>query len=190
MTLSNNKFYLHLIKPSRNPYGIIIALHVVIYTFFMNFSKWTNIIKVFLLRLIDELEMRLNEKQGIASSDSFKTSLYSSVKFLILEQVDDLAEEVSGYAKKQVHELANVISQKLSVVLASLVYVFIILALSIIAFLFLALSLSMYLGELLGKPYYGFLVTGMIFIVTTWIIWKWSRKSISEKINEFISSQL
>ena len=156
----------------------------------MKFSKWTNIIKVFLLKLIDELENRLNEKQGIASSDTFKSSLYSSVKFLILEQVDDLAEEVSGYAKKQVHELASVISQKLSVVLASLVYIFILLALSIIAFLFLALSLSMYLGDLLGKSYYGFLVTGVIFIVITLIIWKWNRKNISERINEFIISQI
>lgn len=156
----------------------------------MNFSKWTNIIKIFLLKLIDELEKRLNDRQGIAESDTFKSSLYSSVKFLILEQVDDLAEEVAGYAKKQVHELAHVISKKLSVVLASLVYVFILLALSIIAFLFLSLSLSMYLGDLLGKSYYGFLVTGVMFIIITLIIWKWSRKSISEKIQDFINDQI
>ncbi len=156
----------------------------------MNFSKWTNIIKVILLRLIDELERRINERQGESASDTFKSSLYSSVKFLMLEQVDDLAGEVTGYARKQVHELATVITQKLSTVLASLVYVLIIVALSIIVFLFFAISLSLVLGEMMGEIWIGFLITGLIFAFITWIFWKWSQKSISEKINAFISKQI
>ncbi|MCZ2101757.1 MAG: phage holin family protein [Chitinophagales bacterium] len=156
----------------------------------MNFSKWTNIIKVLLLRLIDELERRINEKQGVDSSDSFKTSLYSSVKFLMLEQIDDLAGEVTGYARKQIHDLATTIVQKLAHVLSSLVYVLIMVILLIIVFLFLTIALSIYLGELLGHPYYGFLISAAIFGILTLILSKWGQITISEKIKAFINKQI
>lgn len=156
----------------------------------MSFSKWTNLVKVFLLRLIDELEKRINEKHGVADSDAFKTSLYSSVKFLMLEQIDNLAGEVTGYARKQVHDLATVIVQKLAIVLSSLVYVMILVALSVIVFMFFAISLSLYLGDILGETYYGFLAMGLIVSIITMIVWKWSQKSISEKIKDFISKQI
>ncbi len=155
----------------------------------MDFSKWTNIIKVILLRLIDELERRINARQGNDNSDSFTSSLYSSVKFLMLEQIDDLTGEVTEYVKKQVNTLATTIVQKLASVLSSMVYILILVVLSVIVFLFLAIALSMYLGDLLGKPYYGFLISAAFFAIVTWIAAKWSQKWISDKINDFITKQ-
>ena len=156
----------------------------------MDFSKWTNIIKVILLRLIDELERRINVRKGTDKSDTFTSSLYSSVKFLMLEQIDELAGEVTGYAKKQVHTLAAIIVQKLASVLSSLVYILILVTLSVIVFLFLAIALSMYLGDILGKPYYGFLISAAFFAIVTWIVLKWSQKRISEQIKDFITKQI
>ena len=31
----------------------------------MNFSKWANIIKIILLKVVEELERRINEKNGV-----------------------------------------------------------------------------------------------------------------------------
>lgn len=156
----------------------------------MNFSKWNNLIKVFLIRLIDEIENRLNGRHGETESNSFKSSLYASVKILLLGQIDKLTDEVTNYARNQVNSLATVVAQKLSVVLSSLIYVLILVGLSIIGFMFIAISLSLYLGEILGKTYYGFLAMGILVIIITIMIGKWSQKTISEKIKDFITKQL
>ena len=91
----------------------------------MNFSKWANIIKIILLKVVEELERRINEKNGVTSSDDFSSSLYTSLKFIVLEQVDGLVDEAVNYTKKQVNDLSNLIAEKTSVILASLVYILI-----------------------------------------------------------------
>lgn len=148
----------------------------------MNFSKWANIIKVLLLKIVEELERRINEKNGVSSSDQFSETLYTSLKFIILEQVDGMVDEAVGYAKKQINDLTLLLSEKVAVILASMVYVLLFIGLFFLGFIFFAIALSLYLGEILGQSYYGFLVTGGITVIMILILYFIGHKSVAEKI--------
>jgi hypothetical protein len=152
----------------------------------MNFSKWANIIKLILLKIVEELERRINEKNGVDTSDTFSQSLYTSLKFIVLEQVDGLVDEVVSYSKTQINTLSDLIAQKMSVILASLVYVLILLGLLFLMFIFFTVSLALYLGDVLGQNYYGFLITaGFILLITT-VIYFLGHKSIATSIKNQI----
>ena len=152
----------------------------------MNFSKWSNIIKIVLLKIIEEIERRINEKNGVESTDTFSSSLYTSLKFIILEQVDGLVDEVVSYTKLQVNELSDLIARKTSVILASLVHILIVVGLFFLSFIFCAFTLALYLGELLGKTYYGFLITTVAIIVTFFIIYIYGHQSIATRIKNHL----
>jgi hypothetical protein len=145
----------------------------------MNFSKWSNIIKIILLKILEEIERRINQKNGVESSDTFSTSLYTSLKFIVLEQVDGLVDEVVKYTKLQVNDLADLIARKTSAILASMVYILILLGLVALAFVFVAITLSLYLGDILGHTYYGFLITACFVILLSMIIYIWGQKAIA-----------
>ncbi len=152
----------------------------------MNFSKWSNLIKIILLKFVEEIERRVNEKNGVEKSDTFSSSLYTSLKFIVLDQVDGLVDEIVSYTKIQVNDLSELIAKKTSIILASLVYVLILVGLIFLAFIFFALTLALYLSEILGKSYYGFLVTAGIIIIITIIMYLWGHKSIAGKIKNHL----
>ena len=152
----------------------------------MNFSKWANIIKVILLKVVDELERRINEKNGVTSSDGFSTSLYTSLKFIVMEQVDGLVDEAVSYTKKQVNDLSVLIAEKTSVILASLVYVLILVGMIFLTFIFLTVAFSLYLGDVLGNNYYGFLITAGITSLITLLIYLKGHGSISRSIKNHL----
>lgn len=156
----------------------------------MEFNKWANILKVILLRIVDELERRINERNGVEASDSFSTTLYSSLRFIVLEQVDGLVDEAVGYTRKQVHDLSTLIADKTAGVLASLVYVLILLGLAALVFLFLAIALSLWLGDVLGSPFYGFLITGGITLLLVLIIYFTGHKKIAGSIRRRLVSMM
>lgn len=79
----------------------------------MNNSKWANILKITLLKIVEEIEKYIKTKvsqdenvQGISSS------LFTSLKFVVLEQTDGLINEVTGFTKKQINELADIVAKK------------------------------------------------------------------------------
>lgn len=156
----------------------------------MDFSKWSNVIKLILLRIIDEIEKRINEKNSLADSGSFGSSLYNSLKFVVLDQVDGLADEVVGYTKKQVHDLSNIVVKKISVVLSSMLYVIILIILGLVAFAFIAIAFSLFIGKLLQNEYLGFLISGGLVILITLIVWKWGRERIAKKVNAFLTKSI
>ncbi len=149
----------------------------------MNFSKLPSIIKLILLKIIEEIEIRINAKRGVDGDQAnFASSVYTSLKFIVLDQVDVIVDDAVGYAKKQVNELATLIAQKISVILASLVHILVIVGLIFVAFTFFAIAISLYLGDLLGNTYWGFLITGTATLLLCIIIYLKGHKSISEKI--------
>lgn len=148
----------------------------------MDFSKWTSIIKMILLKIVDEIERRINEKNGNTTSNSFASTVFSSLKFIVLDQVDGLVGQVENYAKKQIEDLSDVIAAKVSKILASMVYVLILVGLFFLGFIFLIIALSLYLGALLGNNYYGFLISGGITFLILIIILFTGHKYISEKV--------
>lgn len=156
----------------------------------MDFNKWTNIVKIILLKIVEEIERRINEKNGVATSDSFNSSLYTSLKFIILEQVDGLVDEAISYSKKQINELTSLIALKISIILASLVYVLILVGMVMFSFIFFAITFAIYLGDVLGKTYYGFLITGGIIAVITSMIYLWGHQSISNRIKSHLTKMI
>ena len=67
----------------------------------MNFSKLPSIIKLILLRIIEEIELRINAKRSVDGNEAnFASSVYTSLKFIVLDQVDVIVDDVVGYAKK------------------------------------------------------------------------------------------
>ena len=153
----------------------------------MNFSKWANIIKIILLKVVEELERRINEKNGVTSSDDFSSSLYTSLKFIVLEQVDGLVDEAVSYTKKQVNDLSNLIAEKTSVILASLVYILILVGMIFLTFIFLAISLSIYLGTLLDSNFFGFLITTGFTLMVTLIIFYKGHDTIARGIKNHLT---
>lgn len=153
----------------------------------MNFSKWANIIKIILLKVVEELERRINEKNGVTSSDDFSSSLYTSLKFIVLEQVDGLVDEAVNYTKKQVNDLSNLIAEKTSVILASLVYILILVGMIFLTFIFLAISLSLYLGTLLDSNFFGFLITTGFTLMVTLIIFYKGHDTIARGIKNHLT---
>lgn len=155
----------------------------------MKFSKWANILKLILLKIVEEIERRINEKNGVDTSDTFSNSIYTSLKFIILEQVDGMVDEVISYSKNQVNSIADLIAQKLSVILSSLVYVLMQLALFLFILVFLFIALALYLGKLMGEMYYGFLATGGLIIIMMLLVYIFGQKSIAKSIkNQFLKA--
>jgi hypothetical protein len=153
----------------------------------MNFSKWANIIKIILLKAVEELERRINEKNGVTSADNFSTSIYTSLKFIVLEQVDGLVDEAVSYTKKQVNELSTLIAEKTSVILASLVYILILVGMIFLTFIFLTIAFSLYLGTILGNNYFGFLITAGLTLLITLMIYYKGHSSISKGIKNHLT---
>jgi len=156
----------------------------------MNFSKWTNILKLILLKIVEELERRINEKNGVDTTDSFSASLYTSLKFIVLEQVDGMVDEVVNYTKKQIHSISDLLALRVAQILGSLVYVLLILALVGLVFLFLMITLAVYLGGILGQMYLGFLLTSGIVLIILLGTWHWAKKSITQHIKSILMENL
>lgn len=150
----------------------------------MDFKKWSNIIRVILLKIVEELEGRAKEKSNSESGSLFTNSLYSSLKFIVLEQVDSLVDEAVTFTKKQINDLALLVAQKVAMILASLVYVLVLLAIALLAFIFMAVSVAMYLGELLGAGYWGFLIVGVAIIILFVFIYLTGRNQLMVKIKK------
>lgn len=153
----------------------------------MNFSKLPSIIKLILLQIIEEIERRINTKRGVDGEEAnFASSVYTSLKFIVLDQVDVLVDDAMGYAKKQINELATLIAQKTSVILASIYYMFVVLGLVFTAFVFFAIALALYVGELLGNHYWGFLIAGGVTVLLVIAVYMRGRRTISERIKNHL----
>ena len=157
----------------------------------MNFSKLPSIIKLILLKIIEEIERRINAKRGVDGDEAtFASSVYTSLKFIVLDQVDVIVDDAVGYAKKQINGLATLIAQKTSVILASLFYMLIVLGLVFTAFVFFAIALALYLGDLLGNHYWGFLILGVVTVLLLIITYARGHKNISERIKNHLLKML
>lgn len=138
-----------------------------------------------LLKVIDEIERRINEKNG-TTTDSFASSIYTSVKFIVMDQVDGLVDDVVKYTKKQINDLSTLVAEKTAAILASMVYVLILVGLFFLAFIFFAVAFSLYLGSMLGNNYYGFLISGGVTLFLLLIIYYTGHKSIAARVKNHL----
>ena len=152
----------------------------------MNLNKWSNILKIILLKVVEEIERRINESKGADTSDHLGASIYTSLKFIVLEQVDGLVDEATSFAKHQINELSTLIAEKISSILASMVYILILIGMLMLTFILFIISLSIYLGQIMGEMYYGFLTVGGILAILTFIVFRVSHHAIAGRIKRHL----
>jgi hypothetical protein len=99
--------------------------------------------------------------------------------------LETLLEKVTDYSKTSFELIKLRTIDKTADVVSSLVphsVVFILLA---SFFLFLNLGIALWLGNILGKPFYGFFVVAAFYIVTSLIIHFFAFKRIKKSVSDY-----
>jgi hypothetical protein len=156
----------------------------------MDVTKWTGVLKLFLLNLVDEVEKYINKKNGQESSPTLASALFNSMKFIVLEQVDGLVNQAVAYTKTQIEELSSLLARKLSVLLASMVYILTIMGVLMLAYIFMMVSLALYLGDEAGSTALGFLYVGGGNLVIAILIYRFGQETLQTRIRTYMESLL
>lgn len=156
----------------------------------MQFSKLPSIIKIILLKIVEEIERRIQEKNENKDEPSFANSVFTSLKFIVIDQVDHVMEDAVLYVKKQIDDLSLILARKISIILASLLYIIILLALFLLVLIFLLTALSLYLGDVLGSNALGFLSTALIVVVFIFVMFLIGQNRISSAIQNYLTIKL
>jgi uncharacterized membrane protein YqjE len=95
-----------------------------------------------------------------------------------INKAEELAQTVKEYVNNRTDQLKLNAAEKTAVLVSVLIAAGIAAIFFVFAVLFLAMALSVYMSEVLGAPYYGFLFTaGVIFIIGL-IVWIFRKKII------------
>ncbi len=75
-------------------------------------------------------------------------------------------------------------------VVASLTWRMVVLGVSIFSFLFLNIGLSIWIGNLLGQVFYGFLAVGVFYLLTGLIIYLFRHNWIKTPVSDLLVKKL
>lgn len=156
----------------------------------MDFTKWTGVLKLFLLNLVDEVEKYINKKNGQESSPTLASALFNSMKFILLEQVDGLINQAVEYARNQIEELSSLLAKKLSVLLASMVYILVLMGILMLAYIFMMISLCIYMGDQVGSTALGFLYVGAGNLVVAFLVFRFGKEPLQNRFRTYMESVL
>lgn len=100
--------------------------------------------------------------------------------------IESLFEKVQAYIKTTVELTKLKLVDKTTVIAASLVSRISIIMVFAVSFFVLTLGLALFLGELLGKSYYGFFIIAGFYLVVgilfCFFLYKWIKKPVSDLI--------
>ncbi len=101
--------------------------------------------------------------------------------------IESLLEEAANYGKISLALLKLKALDKTSEVISSLIFGFVVSAFMMSFLFFLSMGLAMWLGEIIGKTYYGFLIVAAFYAITGIVIYFFMRQSMKRFIlNYFI----
>ena len=86
-------------------------------------------------------------------------------------KIEQLVSHVKDYAEERVNLLMYNAQEKTSKAIAGTSSVLILLIIGIFTLGFLSLALAWYLGQLLEKPFLGFLIVGGFYLLAGLVIW-------------------
>lgn len=111
----------------------------------------------------------MDNKEGFIESlfEKFETYLHTSIELYKLRALDKLAQITSSLA-------------------ASLV----IMLIAIFFFLLFNIGIALWLGELIGKSYYGFLIVSGFYLIIGFLVYYNRGKWIKEKVSDSVIEQL
>lgn len=86
-------------------------------------------------------------------------------------KVEELADTVKDYVNTRIESAKLSIAEKSSAVIANIMAGFIVAGVFLLFFLFGSIALAFGLGEWLGKTWAGFLIVGILYLLTGVIVW-------------------
>ncbi len=104
--------------------------------------------------------------------------------------IESMYEKVEAYGKTTLELSKYKAMEYMSIVITlftSRLIVFIVLVLFVS---FLSFGIALYLGDLLGKPYFGFLSVAVFYLVVAVVLFSSLHKWIKEPISDLLISQL
>lgn len=107
-----------------------------------------------------------------------------------MDRLEPLFERVEDYAKTsyELYKLKTI--DKSASIISSIVYGGIIITLFSIFFVIINIGIAIWLGDIFGKMYYGFLCVGGFYGIIGGIVYLFMHKSIKKHISNLIISKL
>ncbi len=105
------------------------------------------------------------------------------------ELIEDLFEKAEAYAKTNVELLKLKAVDKLSVIVASLVSRLIVIVFFLFFFLMVNVGLAIWLGESMGRIYYGFFIVASLYAIIAVLLFAFRNPIIKNPIINSIISQ-
>ncbi|HEX4956610.1 MAG TPA: hypothetical protein VFV46_00415 [Lacibacter sp.] len=90
-------------------------------------------------------------------------------------KAEQLATHIKEYANNRIDQLKLSSAEKTAQIMSYLIAVLVVVLLVVFFMLFGAIALSIYMGEIFGAMYWGFLFTGgllLLFALLTWVFRK------------------
>jgi hypothetical protein len=104
--------------------------------------------------------------------------------------IEELIEKVEQYGKTTIELLKLKTLDKSSDVISNLISWLIVLTFAVLFFLILNIGLALWLGELLGKSYYGFFVISGFYALLALVFGIFRKQLIKNPVNNSIIEQV
>jgi hypothetical protein len=104
--------------------------------------------------------------------------------------IESLIEKGEQYGKTSLELLKLKTLDKSADVTSTLVSWLIVVIFAVLFFLILNIGVALWLGDLLGKSYYGFFVVSGFYAVLALVFWIFRKQLIKKPINESIITQV
>lgn len=89
----------------------------------------------------------------------------------IFSKAEQLAEHLKEYANNRADQIKLSTSEKTAKLFSWIIALGVIVALVVFFILFAAVALSLYMGEVFGAVYWGFLFTGGVLLLMALLLW-------------------
>lgn len=107
--------------------------------------------------------------------------------FLKYFKIDKVLDSLTGYLDTRIQLLKVEIKEETSEFLARFLVSFALIVLIFCGVLFLSIAAALYIGSLLGSPFFGFLIVGSIYLILCILLYLLKDKL---KLDERIFNQL
>ncbi|HEV8515324.1 MAG TPA: hypothetical protein VGQ59_18705 [Cyclobacteriaceae bacterium] len=108
----------------------------------------------------------------------------------IATPIETLFEKAENYSKTSLELFKLTAIDKSADVVSSLVVRFSIFMVGVVFMLVINIGIAMWLGELLGKPYYGFFVVAAFYAMVTTLLYVFRHEWIKTPVSNSIITQM
>ena len=107
-----------------------------------------------------------------------------------LEKLEQLFSHFKEYLTNHVKIIKIEIAEKIATIVSTLISLFWVSIFVVLFVIFLGVSLALFLGELTGSYYIGFLIVSGFYLLLAIILWKGKNRFIKIPVMNFLLRQL